>query len=774
MKNKHKIFATSRSRKQRSHIDSRVHASDDPVSGGSDKSRQPLSRSRLLWSRRETIRPLPCAILSASALGLIAGATDTNAQSTGKLEEVVVTAQKRGGVENAQDVPIALYGFSGDTIERAQIMDLADLGQLVPAADMPPVAPIRGFANFNIRGMGTIGTVITEDPTVSIVLNGVPLGISAGGVLDIYDLESAEVLAGPQGTLFGRNTTGGAVLLRTRRPSGETGGRLELGAGNFGNFEVSGAVEGATGDGTVAGRLAVRYQENDDIFDNRAGPDVGERELYIVRPSLRFQPNDGLLIDVVAEFGKDEGDGPAARNIFDLRSNVSQQGSIPPSNKFDLSLNNPNSNESEWMHLVAEVNYDLAGGVLTSISGYREFEQINEVDSDSTELSVFNFNPFIDHEQMSQELRWSGSLSDGINLTTGVYLFSQEIDYRERRVIFDGVLTPALQSRQQTDQWAVFGQGTFALSDSLELLAGLRYTEEDKEIVVSSFTCSFDFTSCPVDQNLDDSWSNLGGKLGLNWTLSDDWLVWTSLTRGYRSGGFNGRNPNPQTPAGPFGEETVNAFEIGSKIDFADGRGRLNVAAYYNEFDDLQRTILNADNLQTVENAASANISGVELDFAYSLTDHWRLYSGVAFVDADYDEFQGLDVDFPGDGIADPQRAAQLEFFNVAEWQATGTLALEDLPVTLFGKESLLSLRAGFSWKDEFASNIRNLIIYDDIFIVNASASVRLPGDKTSLTLYGRNLSNEQYGQGAAATGLFFVDFIAPPREWGARVAYEF
>ena len=171
-------------------------------------------------------------------------------------------------------------------------------------------------------------------------------------------------------------------------------------------------------------------------------------------------------------------------------------------------------------------------------------------------------------------------------------------------------------------------------------------------MVISSFTCSFAFSSCPVDQDLNASWNNLGGKLGLNWAVSDDGLVWASWTRGYRSGGFNGRNPNPQTPAGPFGEETVDAFEVGSK-----------------------------------------------LDFAYSLTNHLRLYSGIA--------------------------------------------------------------------------HVRNIIIYDEILIANASASLRLPGDKLTLTLYGRNLSEEQYGQGAAATSLFFVDFIASPREWGIRLSYD-
>lgn len=723
--------------------------------------------------RRHFARRLLCPYPALTILGGALLCAPAAAPSDGRLEEIVVTAQKRGVVENSQDVPLAIYGYSGDTIERAQVTNLADLGQLAPAADLPPVAPIRGFANFTIRGMGTIGTVITEDPTVSIVLNNVPLGISAGGVLDLYDLESAEVLAGPQGTLFGRNTTGGAVLMRTARPGGETTARIDVGAGNFGNLELGGIAETATEDGGVAVRIALRYQENDDIFGNRAGPDVGEREMFIIRPTLRFAPSERLTVDLVAEYGRDEGDGPAARNIFDRRSLTSQQGSIPPADDFELSLNSPNTSASEWLHTVAELNYPVGAGVLTSITGYRQFEQVSEVDADGTELSIFNFNPFIDHDQMSQEVRWSGSLSDRFNLTTGAYLFFQQIDYRERRVILDGAVKPALQSKQKTAQQALFAQGAFDLSDGLALLAGLRYTNEKKEIAVSSFTCSFDFSTCPVDQDLDDSWGNLSGKLGLNRTVSEDWLVWASWTRGYRSGGFNGRNPNPQTPAGPFDEETVDAFEIGSKLDFANGRGRLNIAAYYNDFDDLQRTILNAANLQTVENAASATISGFEIDFAYSLGEHLRLYSGLTHVDAQYEQFLGFDVDFPGDGISDPERAKNLDFFNVAKWQAAATLAWEGMLLNFMGGESHLNLRAGFSWKDEFPSNIRNVIIYDEIFIANASASLRLPGDRLTITLYGRNLTQEQYGQGAAATSLFFVDFIAPPREWGVRLSCD-
>ena len=143
----------------------------------------------------------PIAMASAVVIaGLSLAAGSVQAQQSGpRLEEVVVTAQKRGVVENAQDVPVAIYGFTGDMLDRALVTDLADLGQLVPAADLPPTSPIRGYANFNIRGMGTIGTVTTEDPTVSLVVDGMPLGIAAGGVLNVYDLESAEVLAGPQG-----------------------------------------------------------------------------------------------------------------------------------------------------------------------------------------------------------------------------------------------------------------------------------------------------------------------------------------------------------------------------------------------------------------------------------------------------------------------------------------------------------------------------------------------------------------------------------------------
>ncbi len=740
--------------------------------GCADTTRTPVT-NRLNFSRKPT-GALALALLPA-AVGMALSSSAIYAQEDnrrGKLEEVVVTAQKRGVVENAQDVPVAIYGFSGDMLETAQVVDLADLGQLVPAADMPPTSPIRGYANFNIRGMGTIGTVVTEDPTVSIVVDGMPLGIAAGGVLDVYDLASAEVLAGPQGTLFGRNTTGGAVVLRTRRPSGESGGRLEAGVGNFGHFEVAGALETASSNGDLAGRLAFKYQENDDIFDNLAGEDVGEREFYVIRPSLRWQASDDVTVDLVAEVGKDEGDGPAARNIFNPLTTVSQSGFVPPDDKFDLALNDPNNNKLEWAHLIAEVNWSVGGGVFTSVTGAREMEQRSRVDSDGSALSIFNFEPWVDQEQFSQELRWSGQVSSALNLTTGLYYFSQELDYKERRVIFDGAVTPALNSRQDHDQWALFAQGVYDLSDSFSLIVGLRYTDEAKEAQVASFgNCSFDFANCTFDQDLEESWENLGSKLGLNWRISDDWLAYASWTRGFRSGGFNGRNPNPQTPAGPFDEESVDAFEVGSKLEFFDGAARLNAALYYNDFEDLQRTILDADNLQTVENAASATISGAEIDFAWSASSALTFFGSFAYVDADYDEFFGIDVDFPADGILDPERAADLDFFNVAKHSASASFIYDGIDL---GRAGELSLRAGAFWKDEYPSNIRNIIVYDSIFVTNASATLRLPGDQLTLSLYAKNINNEQYGQGAAATGLFFVDFIAPPRTFGARLSYEF
>lgn len=743
------------------HLTTPPDAKADPGRGWDAAGGAPRSRS----SRA----PLALAVLAAASSGTAIAQSQTPGP---RLEEVVVTAQKRGVVENAQDVPIAIYGFSGAMLEQRQVSDLADLGRLVPAASLPPTAPIRGYANFNIRGMGTIGTVTTEDPTVSIVVDGIPLGIAAGGVLEIYDLESAEVLAGPQGTLFGRNTTGGAVVLRTRRPSGEPGARIDAGVGNFGHFELGAALEGATASGALAGRLAFLYQQNDDIFDNLAGPDVGEREFYMVRPSIRWRPSDAVTVDLIAEIGQDDGDGPAARNIFDPRTVVSQRGFVPPSDEFDLALNNPNTNDLEWSHVIAEVNWDVGGGIFTSVTGFRQMEQVNQVDADGSGLSIFNFNPFIDQEQMSQELRWSGMVGSALNLTAGAFLFSQELDYKERRVIFGGASRPALRSRQDHEQWAVFAQGTYDITDSVSLVAGLRYTEETKEIKVASFgRCDFEFLNCAYDQILEESWDNLTPKLGLNFRMSADWLAWVSWTQGVRSGGFNGRNPNPQTPAGPFDEETVDAFELGSKLTFLDGAARLNAAIYYNEFDDLQRTILGSNNLQTVANAAAATISGAEVDIAWSATEALTLTASFAYVDAQYDEFNGLDVDFPANGVPDPDRAKELDFFNVAKYSASAGFVYDGVNLGALGN---LSMQASLYWKDKFQANITDLIIYDSTLLAQASATLRFPNDKLTLTLYGENLTDEQYGQGAAGTALFFVDFIAPPRTYGLKLSYEF
>ena len=185
----------------------------------------------------------------------------------------------------------------------------------------------------------------------------------------------------------------------------------------------------------------------------------------------------------------------------------------------------------------------------------------------------------------------------------------------------------------------------------------------------------------------------------------------------------------------------------------------------------MQRTILGADNLQTVDNAAEATISGAELDFAWSATDQLTLRAGLSHVDADYDEFDNFAVNsFPADPSR-PSSATGLDFFNVAKLTANTSIAYDNIELGSLGS---LSLRAAAYWKDDFASNIRNYIIYDSTLLLQASATLRLPGDQLAVTLFGKNLANEQYGQGAAATSLFFVDFIAPPRSYGARITYDF
>ena len=364
-------------------------------------------------------------------------------------------------------------------------------------------------------------------------------------------------------------------------------------------------------------------------------------ETTLFRPSFVLTPNDSSEITLIWESGKTEGDGAAWTSV-----SLQQAGALP---EFTTILNDIGFTDIEWNQMTLEANFDIGRGTLTNILGYRKVEADSATDVDGINTPIFFVPGFTDQDQISNELRWSGLFSDNWEATIGLYVFEQDIEYRESRFIQGGALQRALGGDMNAKNFGVFWNNDIFLNDSWTLTAGLRYTDEEKtaRIITSvagvgcsdvvTFNCTFD--------DLKGTWSNVTPKLGLQWAFNDNSHLYSYYSKGFRSGGFNFRNASPTVvPPGPTKEEEANTIEIGIKSDMADGRVRLNVAAFQNEIKDAQREINVGDPspagvvvLQATITAGDITIKGIEADFVALLSDNFSINASYGWQEGKYD-----------------------------------------------------------------------------------------------------------------------------------------
>ncbi len=697
------------------------------------------------------------------------------------MEEVVVTATKKASAENVQDIPVAITAYSGDQLDAMKVRDLQSLTYSAPNVALDDVGTTKGVANFSIRGLGVNSSIPSIDPTVGVFVDGMYLGINAGVVLDLFDLSSVEVLRGPQGILFGRNTTGGAVLINTRKPTDEPEAKVKIAAesgfrGTGVNYYAMGSYSAPIVDNVLSAKLAVYYNNDggwhknslpgSDIEDRvtqiggtpaallglglpvaRNTPDgtinTGQSETMIVRPSLFWTPSEQLEVSFRYEHGEVEADGaviqnhPGANGVANPYSSFSRDS-------FNVSNDEIGFLDNEWDQFIAEVRYDLGdAGVITSISGWRDYSSLGRSDIDGT--PIFGFHADIDvwQEQVSQELRYNRNLSDSSYLTLGLYYFDQDIIYNEDRQLLGGAVFLNGGGIQNQSTKAVFGQVDFDISDSLTLNIGARYTYEDKDAVIS--TLSLNSVECDpripgeCSEDFKDkaSWNNFTPKLGFSWAASDDINVYAHWTKGVRSGGYNFRNSNQAIPPGPFDEEIINAFEIGFKSQSIKNGATFNAAIFLNDVSDMQREVIVADptagTSQVIRNTADARIYGLEIETRTPLTENLILQASAGYT---HGEYRSVLFDLSGDGTVDSADKS-LEIPRLSPW--TWGVGLVHTGYLSDG----LSVDSVVSYGHRHAS------FYTDdnkgrLNAVNAlDASITLKWNDFTLGLYGKNLLDE-------------------------------
>ena len=675
---------------------------------------------------------LACALLLGSpASGARDRAGDRPAERAGYLEEIVTVATKKSDAEAARDVPVAISVIDGESLAVRQATDIEDLSYALPNVAFDGIGTGKGIANFSIRGLGVAGSIPSIDPTVGVFVDGVYLGVNYGVIADMMDLEAMEVLRGPQGLLFGRNVTGGAVLLRSRRPGGEFSGtasaRIETGI----DRRLAASVESPLADGLLDARLSAQVRDDEGWFGNDApgGGAVGAEETRQLRGVFTLTPPNDFEATLILERGDTDSDGPATQNRRRFGG-------------FDFAIDEPGYSRVDWAHVIVEANRGVrfGKGRITNVFGWREVEHGSLADIDSTTDPIFHLFAYTDQSQLSNELRYSGWMGERWEMTAGIYWFTQDIRYRESRIL-RGARGQPFGGDQDHSTGGLFMQHDFDLGRDWVLALGARYTLEKKDVRVATAgvntPCGGERQLCAVDFEDGDTWRNLTPKVGLQYWFSPGVQVYGYYTKGFRSGGYNLRNTSATASPGPFDEERQDSFEAGLKSEFADRRVRMNLAAFHNRIYGMQRQVTRSDirvgGVQVTANTADATIAGVELEATALVADSLAVNAFLGYTHGEYDEVR---YDLDGDGSTAGDENLRLPRLARLSFGADATYTRH------LGNRGLFSVRASLTHRDDSEITDDNRGVLDGGELLDASIAYA-PSDRLRFTLYGKNLLNE-------------------------------
>jgi len=727
-------------------------------------------------------------LAGASAVAICAsGAMAQDGERRGSVQGVLtdvitVTATKRPDAENVQDVPISISAFNANTLDALNMRDLESLSYSVPNVTLDDIATSRGTANFQIRGLGVNSSIPSIDPTVGVFIDGVYMGYNGGLVFDMFDLDSIEILRGPQGLLFGRNTTGGAIVINTGSPTDEftwagrvsAEGPMDDDRGGWART-VQGYVSGPIVEGTLNGRLAVYRNDDDGYFRNLYdGSDHGANEATIIRGSLEWMPTDNLTILARLERSEGEGDGPSTQNrgIFERDT-------------FDFSIDERGFYDSEaWLGSIrADLDVSFGNGTITNIMGFRDSSGETYGDIDSTPGFFFHSGSETSQEQFSNELRYAGTFGN-FDVTTGVYYFNQELLYTEIRNL-PTVTAATFYGGGMVDHtvFGVFGQVDYSVNENFIASFGLRYSNEEKDGAVTYIrprpqcsivdgTCPFTGTNpfVPGENNGfqdADEWSNVTPKIGFQWLSGDNTNVYGNYTRGFRSGGYNFRITAPApfeaivaSNGGQyaFDEESVDSYELGIRHETEDGRGQFSLGVFRTKIDDMQREVNASDPVagvvQTILNTADATISGLEFEGRIALTDNFLIMANLGLLEAEYDAVRYNISSDPGGLIDGDDLALALPRVPEATW---GIGFIHDLDL---GNAGTFSTRVNLQHRDEIAYTDNNFGWIQEADMLDANLTWYTPVDGLEVSIFGRNLLDEV--QAGGDTQLPFGGNVAP------------
>jgi len=777
--------------------------------------------------------------ISATALTAVQAGLVSPVQA--QIEEILVEARKR--TESLQDVPLAVTAFNQRNIQVAYSNTIDELDRFIPNVEFSDIQFSGQTLGASIRGIGFADLEKTFEPAVGVSIDGVFLASNTGGAFDLFDLESIEVLRGPQGTLFGRNTVGGVVQARRSRPTGELGLKAGVRIARHADREYRfiGNLP------QIADQLSVKFYFFRDTAKTFAkNIATGEKEDFTDNVSggvsLLWEPTEDFEMQFTFDIFDDDSsaqpiynlteptNGPGdnffingAGNFCDLTRDAATLGLLPAdqanngcratslqlAEDTDFEFFNrafPFINNIEGIAFTNEINWDFADSwTLTAITGYRDTdEQLTEENigapniqgalTGGASVPIFVANRFQNFSQFSQEVRAAGEVTEDLTVVTGVYYLNTDYDIQGgpnpipgspgqgvTGTAFLGFAGPIADftATQKLNAIAVFADGTYKFNDKLSFSGGIRYTRENKEFGI-------DFIIPELGEELlEETFTALTGRGIFQYQFTDDIMGFAGWSRGYRSGGFNGRGTTP-TSLGPYNEEVVDNFEGGFRAEFFDNRLRFNPTFFYTKYRDSQQEIIRASPVtpgQTetvVENAADLTIWGIELEGVAQITEDFNVRFSGGYLNSGFDNFlvpsDPTNLNSPLVDVSNTRavrRAPEFSFSVAGDYTKT------------INDDYLVRFAAAYSWQDDFAASpvIDTTGANRHIIVADGSADFSVTLESTfnnrsnfQVTAFINDAFHGSRGRltNSLDAGVFWFGNGSPTTIWGLEATFDF
>lgn len=737
-----------------------------------------------------------------------------------QLDEIVVTAQKRE--QSIQDVPIAVTAVNSDYIESRNITSIDSLSSLAPNLKIENTPGNTTAAQISIRGGVTINPALTWEPTVGIYLNGSYIGKTQGSIFDVADIERLEVLRGPQGTLYGRNTLAGAVNVITAKPTEEFGGKVKVGFGNY-NSKLAKASVNFGQLGPVRAKVSGLLEQRDGFLEGvenpfpgvlAAGP-LSTNELQSLDKKsfllvLSSELSDTISLDYTFDYSEADNDPTFSQiisispnNIFDSNSPAYVGFPGAPGQFFGFPLDlytNADRQETfttdgnlfekskvQGHNLTA--TFQTGFGDIKSITAFRKLEWDDALDLDGSPLPLAHTERLSDYDSFSQEVQLTGN-NDRLNYVFGLYYFEDDGYTENPQFFFGGANVFDSQYGFTTEAFAAYGQLDFQINDQFSITGGLRYTDETKTIERSNIAVApLDIGGgivlpagtplIPVGTTGETGFDNLAPQVTLNYAASDDVNLYAKYAKGFKSGGFNGEAGTVAETLRPYDSEIVDSFEVGAKTQFWDNRAQLNFAAFFNDHEDMQLSVFTAEGAAAsdIRNAGGAKIKGFEVEGLFQLSEQFLLRANYGHLSTKYTEFIEAGID-EKDNRAFPH-APRTTFSAGFDWEAFQTD---------FGT---ISISADANHSGSYFTYPYSLTPSDPLQAFNSQAPARtlvngrialtnipIANTEAELALWGKNIFDKEYlanfidfgaGFGGLTNGYF-----GAPATYGVTLGVDF